>query len=183
MPAGGCPWARTILVRRYRAAGTAPPHGPREKRGGLGLATEEGLVTLPWAQTAHRKGTGAHREGDKDGGSYLDPAGRAGDGPATARRGLKSPAPPAPPSVRRAHWWLPAPPALPPAPLIGPFESGRHSACSPRAPEAAAPPRERAPRSGGTEPCPSALGRRRDRGDGAGGDSAAGAAPGESRWS
>ncbi|XP_027530018.1 proline-rich protein HaeIII subfamily 1-like [Neopelma chrysocephalum] len=87
---------------------------------------------------------------DRAGESHLGPASRAGDGPAAARRGLKSPAPPAPPSVRRAHWPPPAPPALVPARLIGPFESGSRSACSPRAPDTAAPPGERAPhRAGG----------------------------------
>lgn len=141
--ADGCrrtPRAQAIPVGRYRTAGTTPPHGSRGKRGGSGLAAEAGLATLPRARTADSKGAGAHRGKDKAGGSHLGPAGRARDGPAAARRGLKSPAPPAPPSVRGAHWSLPAPPALAPAPLIGPFESGSYSACSPRAPEPAAGP-------------------------------------------
>lgn len=140
--AGGCRRSpRAIPVGRCRTTGTVPALAPPERPGGSGLAAEEGLAALPRARTANGIGPELTGEGTRTAGSHLGPGGRAGDGPAAARRGLKSPAPPAPPSVRRAHWPQPAPPALAPAPLIGPFESGSRSACSPRAPETAAGPR------------------------------------------
>lgn len=127
------------MSRRRDCASTRSPGETKRLRPGDGGRPSH----LPRGRTAGGKGTVAHRGRDKDGGTHLGPAGRAGDGPAAARRGLKSPAPPAPPSVRRAHWSLSAPPALAPAPLIGPFESGSCSACSPRVPETAAAPRGR----------------------------------------